>query len=223
MFYQLNPPFKGHKIICEKLAVFQVLKMSSWYPGPPPVDDKEVQGKISSVECAAEISQKYECFENGSVKYLSSNDWSMISAEVKEGCSMKTIHGVVVQVVPEGHFLFGKNQKGLYATKAMKEFDIVGEYCGEVSVDKASGEYLAAIDAKRFDKCGIDAERIGNETRYINSYLNIASQPNLLMRTCVFDNTPHVMLVCIKNIAIGDELLLDYGAAYNAVFLGTST
>jgi hypothetical protein len=73
--------------------------------------------------------------------------------------------------------------------------------------------------------------------RFINSYLNIAFSPNVTMRTAYINGwvtyvayrslccslvrlrLPHILIVCRTDIEPGEELLLDYGAAYTEAFL----
>lgn len=69
------------------------------------------------------------------------------------------------------------------------------------------------------DSLGIDGEVYGSEMRFINSYLNVAFKPNVSMRTAYVSTYPHIVVVCTEDIEIGDEFLLDYGEAYNRIFL----
>ena len=39
------------------------------------------------------------------------------------------------------------------------------------------------------------------------------------MRTVYVNTYPHIVIVCMENIEVGDEFLLDYGEGYNSVFL----
>lgn len=39
------------------------------------------------------------------------------------------------------------------------------------------------------------------------------------MRTAYVNTYPHILLVCTQDIEPGDELLLDYGEAYNNAYL----
>ena len=55
--------------------------------------------------------------------------------------------------------------------------------------------------------------------RYINSYINIDFEPNVTMRTVYMNTYPHIIIVCTKDLEIGDELLLDYGKAYTDAYL----
>ena len=79
-----------------------------------------------------------------------------------------------------------------------------------------SGHYLARIEDQEL---GINAEDCGNEMRFINSYLNIANSPNCTMKTTYINKLPRIIIVCIKGISAGEEILLDYGEAYNQRYL----
>ena len=99
--------------------------------------------------------------------------------------------------------------------------DVIGEYTGRIVGEEVlKGHYLATLeDLPQEQSLGIDAEKVGNEMRFINSYLNIAFSPNVTMRTTYINTYPHLMIVCTRDIDIGEEILLDYGEAYNKEFL----
>ncbi len=127
--------------------------------------------------------------------------------------------GVEIRKLPEGHALAG--QHGLFATKDFSRCDIIGEYTGIVVGSSASGPYVACLEEKPMDEClGLDAATAGNEARFINSYLNIEFGPNVGMRRVHVSGLPVVLIVCIEPIFAGDEILLDYGHAYNEAFFG---
>jgi hypothetical protein len=66
------------------------------------------------------------------------------------------------------HILAG--QTGLFAIQGYRQFDIVGEYCGEVTAPGEGGEYATYLEEKRdFESLGLDAQHCGNESRAIVS------------------------------------------------------
>ena len=77
----------------------------------------------------------------------------------------------------------------------------------------------ALEDKTTLDSLGLDAKNCGNELRFINSYLNVDFGPNVTMRTVYINTYPHICIVCMRDIEIGDEFLLDYGEAYNKAYL----
>lgn len=47
--------------------------------------------------------------------------------------------------------------------------------------------------------------------RFINSHINIAHGPNVTLRTAYIGDLPHLLVVCLRDIEVGEEFLLDYG------------
>lgn len=120
--------------------------------------------------------------------------------------------------LPEDHFLAG--EQGLFALKKFCKYDIIGEYTGKIVPSSVGGHYVALLEDKDYnDSMGVDAMECGNEMRFINSYLNIADRPNVKMRTAYVGSYPHVMVLCIEDIEIGEEILLDYGDEYTNMYL----
>lgn len=96
----------------------------------------------------------------------------------------------------------------------------IGEYTGKIVDSDVSGHYVAALEDKGNDESlGIDAQTHGSELRFINSYLNVAFKPNVTMRTAYVNTYPRIVIVCMQDIEIGEEFLLDYGEAYTKMFL----
>jgi hypothetical protein len=186
----------------------------AWYPSPPaetiPVQNlKEKEGlEVDEVDVWTEINVKYTCC----------NKWQSIPKEKAEACRRPKPKGVEVRKLPKGHFLHG--EYGLFASERFSRFDIVGEYTGKIVGDDVNGHYVAALEDKGHDdSLGIDAQHCGNEMRFINSYLNVGFKPNVTMRTAYINTIPHIVIVCCEDIEVGDEILLDYGEAYNRAYL----
>lgn len=100
-------------------------------------------------------------------------------------------------------------QYGLFAAKNFQKFDVLGQYTGEVVSFSEGGKYVAYCD-----KCNIDANKIGNEFRYINDYQNIAEEPNTTLRITYIDKKPRVLFVVTKDIKEDEEILTYYGKDY---------
>jgi len=81
------------------------------------------------------------------------------------------------------------------------------------------GHYVAALDHEADVSLGVDSQDCGNELRFINSYLNVAFSANMTLRVAHVSGIPHVLVVCKAPVEPGDELLLDYGQAYNDAYL----
>lgn len=165
-------------------------------------------------------SPKHWKFDTGELKYIHTNKWALnLTKQMKENCRRHTIHGVIVKDLAKNHPLYG--EQGLYTTKKFEKFDVIGEYLGIiVGPEVKSGHYLAALEDKsNDDSLGLDAATCGNEMRFINSYIGIDFSPNVTMRTVYMNTYPHLVIVATRDIEIGEELLLDYGDAYNQLYI----
>lgn len=140
---------------------------------------------------------------------LYKNDWSKIPHEIMGLQPKERIDGIEVRGLPLSHFLGKLGKAGVFATRKWFKYDIIGEYCGMVCPATAGDSYVAAFD--NIDAVQLITECCGNEMRFINSYLSISFSPNVVMKTVYVDTTPIIVIVCIDNIDIDDEILLDYG------------
>jgi len=190
---------------------------TAWYPCPPPseivMNEKAIEKPIEATP-----SDDHPIWQK--IKYTNCNFWSPnISKARKEAARRYRVPGVEVRDLPVNHFLHG--EQGLYAAKKFEKFDIIGEYTGRIVGNEVLfGHYLAALeDCPQEEGLGVDAGKCGNEIRFINSYLNVAFSPNVTLRTTYINTYPHLLVVCTQDIDIGDEILLDYGAAYNELYL----
>lgn len=142
--------------------------------------------------------------------YLVSNDWRY----VKKPKYNNSIDGVIVKTLPNTHYLAG--EKGAFATKHFKKFDVIGEYTGIIKNNEDTREnnlYLFHLDDK--NNLVIDGEKYSNELKYVNSYLNITKKPNVIYANVIIDGLPKVLYVCMSDIKPGEEFLIDYGEEYN--------
>lgn len=150
------------------------------------------------------------------VSYLSSNVWSR---QQRSNALRAKMAGVAIQALTQPHPLAGEH--GLFATQAFAQYDVVGEYIGEVCPKGVSGgEYVAYLeDGPRNAASLLNAQTKGNEGRFINSHEGICATPNVSMRTAYIEKMPRIMLICTREIVVGDEILLDYGEEYNDHYL----
>lgn len=197
------------------------------------MDTRKIPTKLSNITNSPTMLP-HRVFEED-IKFATCNTWpdSFTLKEINTYCH-DNIPGVIVCDLPPGHPLHARGEQGLFASKEFEPFDIIGSYTGTyVNADVrgfpnsqlvSSGHYLAQLempyskDGKRV-QLGINAESCGNETRFINSYLNIAAAPNAVMKTTFIDKQPHVMIVCTKPIGTLEEILLDYGDEYHQTYL----
>jgi hypothetical protein len=155
----------------------------------------------------------------GTLKYLNQNIWDKkIDIPTRENSRRMAPVGVEVRDLPKGHFLAG--EQGLFALKRFSKYDIIGEYTGKIVPASVGGHYVALLEDKDYNNSmGVDARECGNEMRFINSYLNIADRANVKMRTAYVGSFPHILVLCIEDIEIGEEILLDYGEEYTNMYL----
>ncbi len=102
------------------------------------------------------------------------------------------------------------NHYGLFSTKEWKPYDVIGEYTGKVIDYYKHSDYIIALSNISSSIC-VDADEMGNECRFINHYKNIADNPNCQYSMTFIHNKPTALVVVIRTISIGEEILVDYG------------
>lgn len=157
-------------------------------------------------------NQKNDINDNNKEKYLSDNNWYLIDNK-ENYTNHNNIKEIEVRDLPSSHLLSG--QKGVFATQKINKYDIIGEYTGIIkkndNIDSFNNLYIFNL----VDDISIDPEEHGNEIKYVNSYLNIADKPNVSPKLCYIGGYPRILYICIKDIDIGEELLVNYGDDYN--------
>lgn len=154
-------------------------------------------------------------------KHITSNTWprSRQGRQLKKRAAQPYLHGVEIRRLEASHPL--SDELGLYAVRNFCQFDIVGEYCGEVFDSQGGGEYATYLeDRSKKYALGVDASSEGNECRFINHFRGIAEEPNVIMKIGYVENLPRVMIVCTRDIDSGEELLLKYSDEYVEEYLG---
>ena len=100
--------------------------------------------------------------------------------------------------------------------------EVVGEYTGQVRFSRdcsqSSSRYIL-----QFGKMGavghepglvIDAEKYGNETRFINHSAGIKSSPNVGFKLEDKDGHNAMVVKVLRRVRAGQELLIDYGPCF---------
>eukprot|EP01120_Amphizonella_sp_Union-15-10_P008317 TRINITY_DN2978_c0_g1_i4.p1 TRINITY_DN2978_c0_g1~~TRINITY_DN2978_c0_g1_i4.p1 ORF type:complete len:334 (-),score=44.30 TRINITY_DN2978_c0_g1_i4:66-1067(-) len=110
-------------------------------------------------------------------------------------------------------------ERGLFAAKDLDEGIFLGEYTGTVSWDQKTVNYsLYAMDfTHEGSKEGfikLDADRTGNELRFINDFHGISTSPNTLFRKVWVEQEMKVLSVVTEPIKKGQEFTVDYGEQY---------
>ena len=114
------------------------------------------------------------------------------------------------------HILNSINGFGLFAKETIEQETCIGEYTGKeytlTTFNKlASNQETSTAYAFQVGDKIIDAEVAGNFSRYINFS---DSQANVEFRRLTINYKKHVVLVSIKPISIGQQLLINYNT-YN--------
>ena len=179
---------------------------------PPPGGDSAGAGGASGV--GGERTRKVL------PKRIAANTWPRSSRgrRLRRAAARPYVMGVEVRELSHSHPLGGRGggeepELGLFAARDFGTCDVVGEYCGEVYEGDGGSEYATYLEDREGDSrypLGVDATREGNECRFINHFAGIASEPNVAMRIAYVNELPVVMVICTKDIACGEELLLRY-------------
>ncbi|KAI0639126.1 SET domain protein [Trametes polyzona] len=109
-------------------------------------------------------------------------------------------------------------QRGLFATKKIPPRTLILDYIGEVHCDdRPDSDYdLSLYRTPDYVSVGVDAQRAGNEARFINDYRGVQAKPNALFQERRTDTGELRMSVWSGSEAIkkGDELLISYGKSW---------
>ena len=135
------------------------------------------------------------------------------NTEQKDISFKYTLEGVELRKIDDkNHILDG--EYGVFSTKNWKTFDIIGCYTGEL-VKNIPGKYIARLYCSKNDNYwGLDAEKVGNETRFINDYRNIAKEPNVVYSKTIVNGKRCIIVITKNDIGVGEEILSDYGKDY---------
>ena len=132
-------------------------------------------------------------------------------------------HGGGTSIDGASHTYFNR---GLFAAAGFKAGDALGEYAGciqspDLSSKGQHGQFAIELDTSKGFGCPVplelDAKYVGNEARFINDYRGVASHPNVAFTTrAVPGRGVWVQVSVIAAIHPGDEILVDYGADFQA-------
>lgn len=129
-----------------------------------------------------------------------------------------------IKILKKPHVLGGKKTKlghfnrGVFATKDIKEKTLLGEYAGLFVVDfcdqfhrrqTTSFEYCWVIYHEHF-VLSINALFGGNILAFVNDYRNIKEEPNVKATFFSHKNLHYFCYETTKIIKAGEELLIDY-------------
>lgn len=104
---------------------------------------------------------------------------------------------------------------GLFTNKQFKKGDYIGEYTGLITSETSylkMYDYLLEYPVHTLEErpYSIDAEPIGNHTRFINH----SFRPNLAKHYAFYQNFYHMIFLCDRDIEKDQQLTFDYGKNY---------
>lgn len=194
----------------------------SLFAATPKANDK-ILSKQQQEELWEANSAYFHNKDYQEVKHITSNTWprSSYGRKLRKRAARPWMKGVEIRQLRAPHPLAG--QLGLFAATPFEQFDIVGEYCGQVYDANDGGEYATYLE-NRNEKyaLGVDAATEGNECRFINHYKGIADEPNSVMKITYVEELPRVMIVCTKDVDVGQEFLLSYSDEYLEEYMSNS-
>ena len=111
-----------------------------------------------------------------------------------------------------------KGQSGLFATKKIPPNTFILFYLGEVHADarEASDYDLSLFRTQEGTSIGVDAQKMGNEARFINDYRGVTVKPNAIfkeVRTEVGELRIGIWSATTE-IKKGEEVLVSYGKGW---------
>lgn len=108
-----------------------------------------------------------------------------------------------------------KGQSGLFATKKIPPNTFILFYLGEVHADprEASNYDLSLFRTQEGISIGVDAQKMGNEARFINDYRQVAAKPNAIFKEVRTEDGELRMGIwsATTEIKKGGEILVSYG------------
>lgn len=154
------------------------------------------------------------------VAYRSSLVYSDLE-DIERNQEDTTIPGIQIEPIQDvSHPCFG--ELAVFATKDFAKEHTFGPYAGDVIPVQAlndshgRGKYHMKFGVD--DEFMVDAENVGNELRFVNDFRDVpgVSAPNVqfIMRREPMTGTLMIVLIAIKEVLKGNELLCDYGKAY---------
>ena len=111
-----------------------------------------------------------------------------------------------------------RGQSGLFATKKIPPNTFILFYLGEVHADarEASDYDLSLFRTQEGISIGVDAQKMGNEARFINDYRGVAAKPNAIFKDVRTEDGELRMSIwsATTEIKRGEEILVSYGKSW---------
>ncbi|MCX6989678.1 MAG: hypothetical protein NTX49_01225 [Chlamydiae bacterium] len=123
-----------------------------------------------------------------------------------------------IKILPETHLLAG--QRGLFTSEKIVKDALLGEYVGDTRLLDVAftppsniSDYCWVVKMDQFYLI-IEPLLYANELAFVNDYRNIKEAPNVDGKLINHRGRPHFCYVAIRDIEVGEEVLVDYGLGY---------
>lgn len=119
----------------------------------------------------------------------------------------------IKRITQEGHP--AKGQLGLFATARIPRGTYLVDYLGYVSIapeTSTSSDYVLSLCAEL--GVGIDAERMGNEARFVNDYRGVRNRPNAGFVDVERNGERRIGIETREEVKKGEELCVSYGKGF---------
>ncbi|KIJ45564.1 hypothetical protein M422DRAFT_29687 [Sphaerobolus stellatus SS14] len=108
-------------------------------------------------------------------------------------------------------------QYGLFANRTIPPHSHICDYLGEVHCDDRNSDYdLSLLRTRDGTNVGVDANRKGNEARFVNDYRSIQAKPNAIFKEG--RTTSGELRISIwsgaSKLRKGEEILVSYGKSW---------
>lgn len=110
---------------------------------------------------------------------------------------------------------------GLYTAEPIKKGGYISEYSGEVisfaEADRRGIVYDVQLLSFLFDlnkEYAVDADRLGNKTRFINHAVEQANGLNCAAKVLLVNGEHRIKFIALRDIMVGEELLFNYGKSF---------
>lgn len=156
----------------------------------------------------------------------SSDDRERISPRIEN----QSVHPAIqIELLAPPHPLAGKEvfeghpQHGVFARMPIPKGEEIGEYVGEIQMGPRDGlgqggVYCWRIWVNRMI-FNIYSRKVANELSFINDFRGLAEQPNVQTTLIVHRGLYYFGYEALRDILASEELLIDYGAAWEKSFI----
>jgi hypothetical protein len=180
---------------------------------------------LGRAACTGPGMSRPKAFGRGDVQFITQYLWdtrvsldlrSKFGAHRRPARDQPACRKVKVMPIAEDQAHPAAGQFGLFAAQTLSPGEHILDYLGFVTTEEhcADSEYVASLAPGLL----CDAEKFGNEARFVNDFHGTGKNPNVRFERRVDENTGEARLgihVMKRKIRKGEELLISYGHCYS--------